>query len=342
MNSFQRFENVLRQEPVDRALNFDILMTFAAHYVKKPLAEYYQNFRVLCAANFAVAEDFKIDILQAISDPFREAADLGAAISFPEDGLPVCTEPLLKELPDLKRLKLVAPESGRRMSDRIYAIEYFCAKSGGEIPVMGWVEGALAEAADLRGMNQLMFDLYENESWVTELLEFCTAQAIQFAAAQIEAGADIIGLGDAVCSQISAPMFAKFGLPFEQQIFKTVREMGAVPRLHICGDTTHFFPYMLHSGAEIIDLDWMVDLATAAQFAGDRVILCGNFDPVQILLRGTPEAVAQATTDGLKSGGKRYISAAGCEVPDGTPPANLLAQHFALKAAGPTILPNPL
>jgi len=331
MNSFQRFENMLRQEPVDRALNFDIFMTFAAHYVKKPLAEYYQNFRVLCAANFAVAEDFKIDILQAISDPFREAADLGANIIFPEDALPVCTQPLLKDLSDLKGLRLVSPEDGLRMSDRVHAVEYFSAKAGGEIPIMGWVEGALAEAADLRGMSQLMLDLSENESAVTELLEFCTAQAVQFAAAQIEAGADIIGLGDAVCSQISASMYAKFGLPFEQQIFKAVHEMGAVCRLHICGDTTHLFSQMLQSGADIVDLDWMVNLADAAQLAGDRVLLCGNFDPVNILLRGTPEAVAQATLDGLKSGGKRYISAAGCEVPDATPHANLLAQHHALK-----------
>lgn len=331
MNSFQRFEKMLRQEPVDRALNFDIFMTFAAHYVKKPLAEYYQNFRVLCAANFAVAEDFKIDILQAISDPFREAADLGANVIFPDDALPLCPVPLLHELSDFKRLQLVSPEDGRRMSDRVYAIEYFSAKSGGEIPILGWVEGALAEAADLRGMSQLMIDLSENESAVTDLLEFCTAQAIQFAAAQIEAGADIIGLGDAVCSQISAPMYAKFGLPYEQQIFKTIREMGAVGRLHICGDTTHLFPQMLQSGADIIDLDWMVNLADAAQQAGNQVMLCGNFDPVNILLRGTPEAVAQATLEGLKSGGTRYISAAGCEVPDATPHANLLAQHQALK-----------
>lgn len=331
MNSFQRFENTLRQQPVDRVLNFDIMMTFAAHYIHQPLSRYYQDFRVLCDANFAVARDFKIDILQAISDPYREAADLGARIIFPADDLPICAEPLLKEMTDLQRLKRVVPEKGRRMSDRIQVIQFFREKMGGEIPIMGWVEGALAEASDLRGMNQLMLDLYSAENWVAELLEFCTEQEILFVEAQIEAGADIIGLGDAVCSQISPAMYEKFGLPFEQQIFQKVRDLGAVGRLHICGDTTHLLPQMLQSGAQIIDLDWMVSLAQAAELFGDQIIVCGNFDPVGILLRGTPDDVAKATRDGIKFGGMRYISAAGCEVPDGTPHANLLAQHDALK-----------
>ena len=38
--------------------------------------------------------------------------------------------------------------TGPRMSDRLAAIRYFREQVGGEIPIMGWVEGALAEAAD--------------------------------------------------------------------------------------------------------------------------------------------------------------------------------------------------
>ena len=37
------------------------------------------------------------NLVQAISDPFRETADFGAAIEFPEDSIPLCREPLLQE-----------------------------------------------------------------------------------------------------------------------------------------------------------------------------------------------------------------------------------------------------
>ena len=52
---------------------------------------------------------------------------------------------------------------------------------------MGWVEGALAEAADLRGVSTLLTDLIDRPEWVHELLEICTEMEIAFARAQIAA-----------------------------------------------------------------------------------------------------------------------------------------------------------
>jgi MtaA/CmuA family methyltransferase len=196
---------------------------------------------------------------------------------------------------------------------------------------MGWVEGALAEAADLRGVIHLLTDLYDQPDWLTELLETIVEVEIAFARAQVEAGADIIGLGDAVASQISPAMYRRFALPYEQRIFTAVKASGAVSRLHICGDTSRLLADMVESGAEIIDVDWMVDIQAAAQVFGERAALCGNFDPVAVMLQGTPGQVAGATRDCQARGGPRYFSAAGCEIPDGTPPANLLAQTGALR-----------
>ena len=89
MNSYERMTRRLRGDAVDRPPNFNIMMTFAAHHIGQPLSRYYQDYRVLCEANFAVQQDFRLDIVQAISDPYREAADFGLSVEFPEDGLPV-------------------------------------------------------------------------------------------------------------------------------------------------------------------------------------------------------------------------------------------------------------
>jgi MtaA/CmuA family methyltransferase len=335
MNSYNRFTNRLHGNAVDRPPNFDIMMTFAAHYINQPLSQYYQNYKVLCQANFAVQQDFDLDIVQAISDPYRETADFGATVEFPQDGLPVCKEPLLRELSDLKNLKPPDPATGTRMSDRLAAVQHFREQVGGEIPIMGWVEGALAEAADLRGVNEVMVDLYLNPDWLQELLEKCVQVGIAFAQAQVKAGADIIGLGDAIASQVSPDMYRQFALPYEQRIFAAVHEMGALARLHICGNTTHILADMAASGADIVDLDWMVDFQQAAEtYGSDGPAICGNFDPVAVMLHGTPEQVYQATLTCLQMGGNRCISMAGCEIPDNTPHENLLAQARALQEFG--------
>lgn len=332
MNSMERVQAVLNHREPDRVPNFDIMMSFAAHYIGKPLSRYYQDYRVLCEANFAVRDAFQLDILQAISDPYREAADAGLKIEFPEDDLPMNKVPLLQDPNDLRLLSFPAPAEGRRMSDRLEAVRYFSEHAGGEIPVMGWVEGALAEAADLRGITQMMMDLVKRPEWVIELLECCVETGIAFARAQVEAGADIIGLGDAIASQISPTMYRRFALPYEQRIFASVREAGAIPRLHICGNTTRLLADMAHSGAEIFDIDWMVDLQRASEVLPG--VVCGNLDPVVIFLNGRPEQVRDATYANYQAARPKWISGAGCEIPRMTPHQNVHAQAQALQALG--------
>jgi MtaA/CmuA family methyltransferase len=331
LTSNERFVRRLGGEPVDRTPNFDIMMTFAAHYIGEPLSRYYQDFRVLAEANLAVQAAFDLDILQVISDPYREAADFGLEVHFPIDDLPISIKPLLIEPGDLNSLKSPNPANGRRMNDRLEAIRYLRERMGGEVPIMGWVEGALAEAADLRGMFNLMKDLRLRPDWVEALLKQVVEVEVNFSQAQIKAGANIIGLGDAVASQISIEMYRKFALPYEQQIFEAIHKLGGVTRLHICGDTSHILGAMTESGADIIDIDWMVDIGRAAEIFDDKVALCGNFDPVAVMLQGAPGKVSMAVLECQKKGGERYFSAAGCEIPDGTPEGNLLAQSAALK-----------
>ncbi len=334
MNAYQRLIKRIKGEPVDRPPNLNIFMTFAAHHVGQPLSRYYLDHRVLVEANFAMVNDFEVDVVQAISDPYREAADFGLEVEFPHDRLPLSKTPLLKEPADLKKLSKPDPTASPRMLDRLEAVRLMRQQVGQTLPVMGWVEGALAEASDLRGDANLLLDLYDRPGWLLDLLEICAEVAIDFARAQVEAGAHIIGLGDAIASQISPQMYRRYALPYEQRIFEAVHQLGALTRLHICGNTTQHLPHMVESGADIIDLDWMVDMKTAADQFGDRVSFCGNVDPVAVMLRGQPEPVYQATLDCIRAGGSRGISAAGCEIPDGTPHENLHAQTRALRDVG--------
>ena len=334
MHSYDRFHAHMRGQVIDRPLNFDITMTFAAHYIGQPLSRYYLDYRVLCEANLAMLEPFGLDIVQAVSDPYREAADFGVEIAFPDDGLPLRQQTLLAHDRDLSKLRPPHPTIGRRMSDRLEAIRLFHEQVGGEVPILGWVEGALALANVLRGDTALLVDLYDRPDWVRDLLEVCVEVQIAFARAQVEAGADIIGLGDAIASQISPAMYVQFALPYERRILNAVHDMGATARLHICGDISYILPYIAESGADIVDLDWMVDLSAAARAFGDHPATCGNFDPVAIALHGTPTQVHEATLNCLRLGGPRTISCAGCEIPDGTPHENLRAQAQALREWG--------
>ncbi len=107
-------------------------------------------------------------------------------------------------------------------------------------------------------------------------------------------------------------------------------------RLHICGNTTAILPWLGRLGCEVVDLDWMVSLERARAAMGPEQVLAGNVDPVAVLRRGTPEFVAAAIEECHRQAGPSYIVAAGCEVPRGTPEANLLALRDYARSHGPS------
>lgn len=329
MHSLQRIQNLLAGQPIDRVPNFDIFMIRAAHHIHAPLSKYYLDYRVLCEANLAVMQEFELDIVQAISDPYREAADTGLEVQFPIDNLPLSKKPLITQPEQLKEIHFPIQNFGPRMTDRLEGVRLMREQVGDEVPVMGWVEGALAEAADLRGITQIMKDFKQRPAWLKELLEKCAEVEIAFACAQIDAGAHIIGLGDAVASLISPGMYREFALPYEQRIFEAVKSKGGIPRLHICGNTTHLLKDMARSGAQIVDIDSMVDFRQAMRDM-DGLAICGNINPVAIFLQGTAEQVRAAVLDNASAGYPLWISAAGCEIPDETPAENLHAQAQVL------------
>jgi uroporphyrinogen decarboxylase len=329
MQSLQRLQNLLINQPIDRVPNFDIFMMRAAHHIHAPLSKYYLDHRVLCEANLAVLKEFELDIVQAISDPYREAVDSGLEVEFPADNLPLSKKPLIVEPHYLKEVHFPVQDFGARMVDRLEGVRAMREQVRDEVPVMGWVEGALAEAADLRGITNVMKDLIQRPAWLKELLEKCVEVEIAFACAQIDAGAHIIGLGDAVASLISPRMYREFALPYEQRIFAAIKAKGAIARLHICGNTTHLLKDMAQSGAQIVDIDSMVDMYRAVE-ALDGILVCGNLNPVSIFLQGTPEKVREGVLMNAAIGYSRWVSAGGCEIPDQTPAENLHAQSQAL------------
>lgn len=329
MTPYERVFYRLSGKPVDRVPNLNIVMTFAAKYIHVNYSKYVKDYHSLVEGNIAVCEKFGIDMLSAISDPYREASGFGANIIFPEDGVPQCTDFLIKTYTDIKKLTVHNPLESERMLDRIIAVELYKMKSARHYPILGWVEGAFAEANDLRGMSELMADIYEAPEFVKELLELCLEQAIVFAREQIRAGADFIGIGDAAASLVGPAVYQSLILPTEKKLIDEIHAAGAKAKLHICGNTGKILDYMKLSGADIVDVDWMVDFGRAVETLAPGST-CGNFDPVSILLRGSPLEVKSAVCSCIRTAHCNTYIAAGCEVPRDTPYDNLMAVKEAL------------
>ena len=325
MTSKERYLGVVRNHPVDILPRLPILMRYAAEHIGSNYGAFASDHRVLVESNIRCAKTFGIDQMNTMSDPYRETQGFGAQIVYVRDGVPRCPNPPLKNSKNLDSLPHPDPMEAERMRDRVDAIQAYKDQTGDQYSIMGWVEGPAAEAADVREVSNYLIDLIDDPPFAAALMDRCIDLAIAFARVQMNAGADTIGIGDAIASQVSPGLYETLIQPREKRLVRALKDMGAVVRLHICGNITHLLPGISDLDIDIIDIDHLVDMTAARNALGDRVVLTGNIDPATSVLDGTPETIRETVINTYREVGNPYMVNAGCEIPSGTPVENLKA-----------------
>ncbi len=337
MNGRERVLAHLDNQRVDCLPLMPITMMFATDRIGKKYGEYARDYRVLVEGQLRTADEFGFDYVSCISDPAREATDCGAHIEFFDDQPPAIIESdaLLTEKNFLRTLTVPDPLGGGRMHDRVKAAEEFKRQVGNDLLIEGWVEGPCAQAADLRGINQLMMDFIDDEVFVRDLFEFVVEMELVFAKAQIDAGADLIGIGDAAASLIGKQTYEEVVLPYEKRLVDGIREMGGRVRMHICGNVRHLLGGMCELNWDFTDIDYPVPMATARAELGPQRVVAANLDPVRDVRDGSPDSIKAALADCHQAAGSRFIVAAGCEIPRDTHLDNIRAMAEFARATAP-------
>jgi MtaA/CmuA family methyltransferase len=330
MNPKERLFALKEGKQSEGVLFYPIFMHFAARLSNQKYAEFSSDYRAMVQANINCVEQFGIDYVTVMSDPYRETSALGGIVTYPEDAVPRCNAQLISSLDDISKMPDPDVFHSIRTLNCINGIKEYKRLLNNEIPIVGWVEGPLAEACDIIGMEQMMLSTYMDPEFAEALMRKCLDFGKKFARAQIEAGADVIGIGEAVCSQISTQQYAEMVFSLDKELIDYIHEQGALVKLHICGNISHLLPVIREAQPDIVDIDWMVDPQEAFEILGDKIIRCGNLDPVKMYREMSSDEVYAFSKELVdKEKGRRFILSAGCEIPVGTPHENVNAMKRA-------------
>jgi uroporphyrinogen decarboxylase len=164
--------------------------------------------------------------------------------------------------------------------------------------------------------------LYREPAAWQLLMEKLVSVLTEFAAQQVEAGADVIQIFDSWVGALSVQDYCDFVLPATKQLVHTVQGMG-VPVIYFGVDTASLLPSMLSTGADVLGLDWRVPLDAAWKSLDYACAVQGNLDPITLF--ADPELLERRVHQVLDAAGGRpgHIFNLGHGIVPGTPVENV-------------------
>jgi uroporphyrinogen decarboxylase len=252
-------------------------------------------------------ERYPLDAAILFSDILTVPDAMGLGLSFAQGEGPRFAHPVRDEaavaaleVPDLDRLRYVF--------DAVTSIR---RALGGRVPLIGFsgspwtlacymVEGAGSD--DYRLVKSM---LYGRPDLMHRILDVNARAVAAYLNAQIDAGAQAVMVFDSWGGVLADGAFQRFSLRFTQQVVGALQRHKDGQRVPVIVFTKGGGPWLEEIaaiGADVVGLDWTVNLGRARAAVGDRVALQGNLDPN--VLFAPPEAVAREAVAVLDSFGR--------------------------------------
>jgi len=204
----------------------------------------------------------------------------------------------------------------------------------GAVPLIGfagapWTLAAyMIEGGGSKNYAQVKRLMYNDPETFHVLLDKIADTIILYLNAQIEAGAQVVQLFDSWAGELSPRDYSEFALPYEQKIFASINR-SAPSIIYINGSGT-FLEQMATCGADVLSIDWRVNLDAARARVGEKFTLQGNLDPCVLL--STPDIVSEKARELIRlGGGSRHILNLGHGILPMTPVENARAFIEAAK-----------
>lgn len=333
MNSKQRVLRTLQGEETDRVPVIPLIGVYGEKFIDSTPEQAITDPEIQYKSLKTALDRFQYDGVITWMDLTIEAEALGLERTFPQDKLPSIVEHPVSGREDLRDLPST-PVKASRMDVFVKTAQKLTSDPQIQDSkfTAGYITGPFSLAGQLRGVENLLKDFFQDEEFVHENLSFCTDFLESYAARLAEPGLDsIIVLEPTASGSLVSPhQFEEYVAPYLTRLHSAIRENQAAPGLHICGNAQPILSQMEDTAPAVISIGPQVDLETAREETDLTII--GNLDPTETLYEKTPDEIRQIAEERIKlTGGEKFILSSGCDVVQSTPEANLRAMQQAVK-----------
>lgn len=215
---------------------------------------------------------------------------------------PVVAEPF-RTRADLDRLPELTPDMVTDITDSVAGVRAALRPDQALIGFAGapfTLASYLVEGGPSKNHENTKALMHGDPELWNDLCERLAAIAGAFLQVQVDAGADAVQLFDSWVGYLNRADYQRFVAPHSARVLASVE--GRVPRIHFGVGTGELLDLMGDAGAEVVGVDYRVDLADALERTGGRHALQGNLDPALLF---APDEPLMARVDEIVEAGRK-------------------------------------
>ncbi|MBU2753545.1 uroporphyrinogen decarboxylase [Acidithiobacillus sp. CV18-2] len=247
-----------------------------------------QTPELACEVTLQPLRRFDLDAAILFSDILTVPHAMGMELDFLEGEGPVFRDPL-REASDLRRLGQPDPEQDLRYV--MDAVRLIRRELDGRVPLIGFAGSPWTLACYMiegRGSRDFLHAktwMYSDPESLEALLERLVLALTDYLHAQAAAGAQALMLFDTWGGTLTTSAYERFSLAPLQRVIAGLRataEAKELPIILFSKGGGNWLERMAASGANVIGLDWTIDINVARTRLGKKIAVQGNLDPIAL------------------------------------------------------------
>jgi uroporphyrinogen decarboxylase len=270
-----------------------------------------------------------VDAAILFSDILIPLEAMGLTLEFHEKVGPVFPDPVRdKQAVD----QLIIPDPDEHTGFVMETIRILRKELAEKVPLIGFAGAPFTLATYLieGGSSKFFFEtkkmMFAKPELYSLLLEKITECTSAYLKAQAAAGAQALQIFDSWAGVLAPSDFEHHALPYVQRIINDLKKVTDVPIIYFANNGATLLDLSKKSGADVLGLDWRIDIAKAVDQLGPNVSVQGNLDPSALLL---PEKKLRERVEKILAGASKargHICNLGHGIHQFTPPSQ--AQLF--------------
>jgi uroporphyrinogen decarboxylase len=282
MCSMERMLTTLSHQEPDRVPLFLPLTMHGAKELGTTIKDYFSKADYVSEGQIILQKKYDNDCYMPFFYAGIETEAFGGTTIFREDGPANAGNPIIKDKTEIQKLKVPAVNKTSALQKSLKTIKLLKKNAKNKIPIVGTVISPFSLPIMQMGFEKYIDLLYFHKKEFNQLMDVNMAFCVEWANAQLDAGASFIIYFDPMSSTTIIPrdLYIETGYPISKQIFSKIK--GSCATHFASGNCLPISDLVRENNAAAVCTSVKEDIAEIKQVFNKKLTVVGNLNGIEM------------------------------------------------------------